>query len=130
MSRTYAQPGEILTYINGGDSAINAGSTVLVGIVLAVALVDIPPGESGSVSIEGVHNVPKVAGTAWSQGDRLDWDSSEEAFGKGIEEEEGDVLGCAIAAAAAGSAATTGEVILTPGCGVAGEDTPPPHTDE
>lgn len=129
MSRAYAQPGEVLSYTNSGETAITAGSVVLIGVVLAVALVDIPADESGSIAIEGVHTAPKVAGTAWDQGDRLDWDSSEDAFGKGIVEEEGDVMGCAIAAAAAGSAATTGEVLLTPGCGEAGED-PEPHTDQ
>lgn len=112
MANTFKQPGTILTHANGSGSDIAAGDVVVIGDTVAVALVDIPDGESGAISLEGVHELPKDAGTAWEQGDKLDWDASEDAFGKGITAASGDVIGCAIAAADAASAGTVGEVKL------------------
>lgn len=117
MGKTFRQPGAVLNHTAGAD--IDAGDVVVLGDTVGIALVDIANGEDGAVSIEGVHEVPKVAGTAWDQGDSLDWDASEDAFGKGITPASGDVIGAAIAAADAGSAATTGEAKLTPGAGAA-----------
>ncbi len=118
MSRTFKQPGLVLTYENGTGSAISAGDVVVTGDTVGVANVDIANGDSGALSIEGVHEVAKVSGTAWVQGDSLDWDASESAFTKDIATPAaGDVENCAIAAAAAASADTTGEVKLTPGAG-------------
>ncbi len=56
--------------------------------------------------------VPKVAGTAWGQGDVLDWDASATAFQKDATLATGDKGNCAIAAEAAGSADTTGTIIM------------------
>lgn len=115
MARTYRQPGLKLTHVAAGN--ISAGDVVVIGDTVGIAEVDIATGGAGVISIEGVHAVPKAAGTAWSQGDRLDWDASAGAFTKGATWASGDVLGCAIAAADAGATDTTGEVKLTPGTG-------------
>lgn len=111
MTTKYLQEGAVLKHTAGSD--INSNEIVVIGDSVAVALVDIDSGETGSVQTEGVFDLPKVSGTSWSQGDKLDWDSSEGAFGKGITSEAGDVTGCAIAAADAESGDTTGEVKLT-----------------
>lgn len=116
MGKTYKQPGEVLEHVASG--AIAAGDVVVMGDIVGLALVAIADTESGSVSIEGVHTVPKVAGVAWAQGDSLDWDASAGAFSIGITPAAGDVENCAIAAKAAGSADTTGEAKLTPGTGL------------
>lgn len=112
MGRSYQQPGGVLTYANAGVSDIKADDVVAMADTAGVALVDIPAGGSGSVATEGVFVLPKVAGTAWAQGARLDWDTSAGAFGVGITPAAGDVIGCAIAASAAGADDTVGEVKL------------------
>lgn len=117
MSRTFVRPGDTITYVNAG-SAIAAGAIVVMGTALiGIALVDIASGESGEVAISGVHQVTKVAGTAWVLGDLISWDASAPGFEKGPTPASGDVIGCATAHEAAGSSATTGLVRLNPGTG-------------
>lgn len=116
MANNSIGPGDILDYTNGG-SAIASGDPVVMGDLVGVALVDIASGETGSVQIAGAFTLPKIAGTAWAQGDKLDWDASVGAFGKGITSAAGDVTLCAVAAKAAASGDTAGEVKLTPGVG-------------
>ncbi len=116
MARTFVQPGKVITHANSSGSDISAGDVVVMGVLVGVALVDIADGESGSVSITGVHTLAKTTGTAWAQGDVLDWDASAEEFQVTgtITPASGDVEECAIAAAAAASGDATGEVRLTP----------------
>jgi hypothetical protein len=56
-----------------------------------------------------------LLGTAWNQGDKLDWDVSEQEFHKGLSSALGDVTDCAIAAVDAASGDATGDVILIDG---------------
>lgn len=116
MTRKFVQPGDVLTYVNGTGGDIAAGAVVVVGNLVGVALVDIADGESGSVAFTGVYTLAKTAGTAWTQGAVLDWDASAEAFQVTgtITPAAGDVEECAVVASAAASAATEGEVRLTP----------------
>jgi len=111
----YVNEGETLEYTNNTGSAISAGDPVVVGDCVGRAQVDIANGEEGVVLIVGrMKSAAKVSGTAWSQGDELDWDSSEEAFTKDLTPAaSGDVQNCAIAAEDATSAATTAEIILS-----------------
>lgn len=117
MARTFKQPGGILEHANASGSDIAAGDVVVTGDVVAIALVDIPDGESGSIAIAGVHTVPKTTGTAWVQGDAIDWDASAGEFHKGVTPATGDVVTCGVAAKAAASADATAELLLTPGTG-------------
>jgi len=112
MTTKFLQPGDVLSYQNSTGSKINADDVVEVQNLVAVALADIPDGESGSVRLTGVFSLGKISGTAWTQGDLLDWDTSEGAFGKGITPATGDITGCAVAGADADSGDTTAEVLL------------------
>ena len=115
MSRTLVQPGDKITVTAG--SAISAGDVVEIGNMVGIADVDIANGETGTVTIAGVHTVAKTTGTAWSQGDMIDWDTSASEFHTGLTPATGDITDCAIAAADAASGAATGEVLLLPGRG-------------
>lgn len=113
MARTFTQPGKVIQHT--AAAALSAGDVVIVGNLVGVALVDMAIGETGSVSISGVHTLPKVTGTAWTQGAVLDWDDSLGAFATTIvTPAAGDLEGGAIAAADAASAAAVGEVLLVP----------------
>lgn len=116
MSRTFHQNGAILDHTNSG-SAISAGDVVVIGDCVGIALVDIASGASGAVAIEGVHAVTKVAGTAWAQGDKIDYDASASGFDIGVTAASGDVEDCGVAALAAASGDTTAYLKLTPGTG-------------
>jgi len=117
MSGTFVQPGQVLEHANSSGAAISAGSPVVMGDLVGIALVDIPDGESGSVSITGVHKVPKVAGVAWAQGEKVDWDASAPGFTTGITPAAGDVESAGVAARAALTADTEAELLLLPGIG-------------
>jgi predicted RecA/RadA family phage recombinase len=115
MARTYQRPGLTLTYTAGGT--ISSGDVVVTGDIVGIALSDAVSGDEIEISIEGVHEVTKEAGTAWVQGDLISWDASESSFEKGPTPATGDVIGCGIAALAAASGDTTGYIKLTPGSG-------------
>lgn len=110
MARTFVQPGDIVDHVAAGT--ISTDDVVAIGDCVGVALGAAAAGETVSLMVTGSHDLPKVGGTAWDQGDKLDWDASEGAFGKGITPASGDVIGCAFAAKAAGSADTVGQVTL------------------
>lgn len=119
MARTFQRPGLTLTHTAAG--AISAGDVVVMGDIIGIALGDAATGETVEVSVEGVHLVPKVAGTAWGQGAKVDYDASAASgagsFDIGVTAASGDVEDCGVAALAAGSADTTGYLKLTPGTG-------------
>ena len=59
---TYWQRGETIDYINKTDETIEAGSVVSFGKRIGIAGTDIAPGETGSLHVEGVFEVPKEEG--------------------------------------------------------------------
>lgn len=115
MARNHVQPGKVLDYVNTTGAIVASGSVVVVGALLAVALNDIAPGDTGSAAVDGVFAVPKVAGTAIGQGAAIVWKSASAAFAAaGGATVEGDVTGgSAVAFQAAASAATTVHVKFT-----------------
>ena len=117
MTTKFKQPGDILDWTNGTGSDVASGDIVGLGDTIAVAINDIPQTETGAVGVEGVFEVAKKSGTAWSAGDKLDWDTSAGEFHKGLTGATGDIKGCAVAAASAASGDTTAWVKLTPGAG-------------
>jgi len=117
--KNFLQLGQVLTYAEPSNGTKrNSGDVVKVGDSVGIAVTDIQTGGEGELLMDGVVSVDKVSGSAWSLGDKLDWDASNNAFGKGITSATGDVLGCAIAAQSAASGDTSGYVKLqNPGTG-------------
>mgnify|MGYP001076065457 CR=1 FL=1 len=115
MADNFVQPGKVLQWTNGTGSAVTAGSVVVMGALLGVALVDIANGASGSVAIDGVFDVPKVSGAVIAQGESLTWDVSATAFDDNAAvAATGDLTGAAaVAAEAAGNGVTTMAVRFT-----------------
>ncbi len=114
MATNYVNEGKTLLYTNSG-SAISSGDVVVAGTTLAVALVDIANGASGTVAIEGVFTLPKVSAAVIAQGEEVIWDASETAFEDNAHTPAtGDVSNAAIATVAAGSGTTTVKVKLLP----------------
>lgn len=69
MAKNYVQAGEVLQVTAAADIA--SGAPVVMGAVVGVALSDIATGETGSVQIEGVWNLPKVSAGAIAQGAKV-----------------------------------------------------------
>lgn len=62
MAGNHVQKGDVLTYTNTGEETVAAGTPVVVGDRVGVALVNIAPDESGSVAVDEVFSLDKVAG--------------------------------------------------------------------
>lgn len=113
MANNAVQPGKVLDYVNTTDAAVRSGDVVVAGALLGVALVDIAIGATGSVSIDGVFAVPKVAGAAVGQGVPVVFKANSKAFTVGAPA-AGDVTGAAaVAFEAAAAPATTLHVKFT-----------------
>lgn len=80
--KNFVAEGKIVKYSNTG-SAISSGDVVAFASGVGVAVTDIEATTGiGSVMVEGVFLLAKATGTAWSQGDKLYWDSSASKFTK------------------------------------------------
>lgn len=116
--KTYRETGNMIAYTNATGDLIPVDSVVVIGSMLAVAAVDIPDGETGECVVEGVHKLPKAAGTAFLAGDQLIWDvSAGEFIAADAVAATGDITGAAICWAPAAAAATVCLVKLNPALG-------------
>lgn len=116
MAKNHVQPGKVLDYVNTTDEVIKSGAVVVAGALLGVALVDIVPGDIGSVAIDGVFAVPKVAGAAIGQGMPVIFKANSQAFTAGGALAAGDVSGAAAVAFIAAAGADTVVAIKFTGC--------------
>jgi len=114
--KNYVGPGEHISFVAGAD--ITSGSGVVIGTLLGVATHDVKNGAPGTAAIEGVFTLPKLSTAVIAEGDRLIWDidSSPPQFIK-ASAATGDLLGVAVAVAAAGNGTTTVAAKLTPDSG-------------
>lgn len=117
MATNFIQDGDVIQWTNGTAAAVASGQLITIGNLLAVALVDIPIGATGSAAIDGVFsNIPKVPAAVFAQGEKLIWDVSAGQFDDSLAvPAAGDVTGGAIAWVAGVNGETTCTVKLTPG---------------
>jgi predicted RecA/RadA family phage recombinase len=73
--KNFIQPGEVLTVV--AAAVIGSGDIVKTGLLIGVAGSDAAIGESVSVNLCGVYDLPKVGATAFTQGEILYFDESE-----------------------------------------------------
>lgn len=113
LSTNYVQDGTVIQHTAGSN--ITAGSVVVMGNMLGVALVDIANGSTGSVAVKGVFSLPKVTGAVIAKGDSLTWDVSAGNFDDNAAvPASGDITGAAaFAFEAAGAGVLTLDVCLT-----------------
>lgn len=111
MTTKYVNSGQTVEHEAGAAIAVN--EVVPIGDCVGIALAAAASGDMVTLAITGRFNVAKVTGTAWNQGDKLDWDDSESKFTKGLSTVLGDIADCAIAAVDAASGDATADIILT-----------------
>lgn len=73
MAKNYVQEGDVIDYTTGAD-AVASGAVVVMGKRVGIALANIPPFSTGSVSVTGVWNQNKLASDVVALGDELYWD--------------------------------------------------------
>jgi predicted RecA/RadA family phage recombinase len=119
MTEKYRGRGDVIDFVTAG--AVAVGAVVVMGHTLGVALTAATAsGQTISVQIEGVFELPKVAAAVFVQGEKLIFDVSA-ASGAGEFDDSlatpasGDITGGAIAMRAGLNAETTCLVKLTPG---------------
>lgn len=73
MANNFIQPGHVMDYTNIGTTDIASGGVVAFADGIGVAQVNIPVGETGSVSTTGVWELPKAVGETLTQGEVATW---------------------------------------------------------
>lgn len=69
------QKGEVIEVV-APAGGIASGSVVIKGGFVGVAVIDAAEGETCTVIREGVFELPKATGAAWTQGDSIYWDNT------------------------------------------------------
>lgn len=114
MATNKVNSGYTRNWTNGTGSDVVSSQVVVVGEQLAVALVDIADGASGTVATDGRYTVPKVSGAVIGNGESVIWDASAAAFDdNAATPASGDVSAGAVAAEAAGNGDTSVDIILS-----------------
>lgn len=104
MAKNFIQPGKVINFTNDTAAAITSGSVVVMGGTIGVALGDIAIGQTGSVAIDGVYQLPKVTTAVIGQGESINWDASAGAFDANTATPAaGDITGAAASAFEAGA---------------------------
>ncbi len=107
MATGHVAPGRTMPYTNGGGSTIAAGTVIELADMIAVALGDIAVGATGELAVGEVWTLAKESGVAFTQGDQLYWDATNDNLDK---TNTNIPAGKAYADAASGD--TTAKVIL------------------
>ena len=107
--QNYLKSGDVLTFTAPSGGVISGGA-YLIGSLLVVAATTVAQGLPFEGVTEGVFKLPKAAGTAWTEGAMLYWDS---AASNMVTAQSATARRVGVAAAAALSADTTGLVYLT-----------------
>lgn len=116
--KKFVQEGQTLNYANASGSTISAGSVVVIGNQIGVAVNDIADGASGPLAMEGVFSLPKVSGAVIAQGEDVAWDVSAGKFDDNLmTPASGDITGACTAWEAAGNGVTSLLVKINTGKG-------------
>lgn len=107
MATGHIRPGETFTYTNGTGSTIAADTVIEFTDMIGVALGDIANGASGEVAVGEVWELAKETGVAFTQGQQLYWDATNNRL-----DATNTNIPAGKAAAAAASAATTAQIKL------------------
>jgi predicted RecA/RadA family phage recombinase len=76
--KNYVQPGKTLTLT--APYARNSGQAALIGTIVAIAAGDVANAARGEWDVQGVFDVDKATGTAWTEGATIYWDNAAKLF--------------------------------------------------
>lgn len=104
MAKNYVQGGKTIPLVNSGQGEILSGDPVVIGSVIAVAVTDIPAGQTGDGFAEGVFLLPKLLADDITAGARVYLKDGE------IQLDETDAVAAGVAWDVAGTGVTVVEV--------------------
>ena len=78
----FEQEGKTIDYLNGGQTSIEVGTVVPLVSRIGISLETIAPGAKGGVRLVGVWSMPADDQTAFTVGDQLYWDATNEVLTK------------------------------------------------
>lgn len=107
MATGHIRPGETFTYTNGTGSSIAAGTVIEFTDMIGVTLGTIATGASGEVAVGEVWELAKETGVAFTQGQQLYWDATNNRL-----DATNTNIKAGKATLAAASAATTAQIKL------------------
>lgn len=107
MARNFVQPGGTITVI--APYAVASGGGVKVGSLIGVALADAALNAPVETRREGVFDLAKATGEAWTQGAKVYWDDTNRRLTTTAG--SNTLVGAAVQAQAAGD--TIGRALLT-----------------
>lgn len=105
--KNYVQNGDTLA-LTAPVGGVVSGTAYLIGAIVVVAIHSAAAGATFQGRVEGVFNLPKATGAAWTEGAKLYWDNAAKNF---TTTSAGNTF-AGNAAAAAASGDTTGVVRL------------------
>jgi predicted RecA/RadA family phage recombinase len=108
MSRTFTQPGDVLT-LTAPTGGVVAGTAIKIGSLVVVPRETAAQTLPFACDVAGVHTLAKATGTAWTEGATLYFDTANNNFVT-AQSATASRAGHAVAAAASGDA--TGSVRL------------------
>ena len=100
--KNFIQPGKMISILAAAN--VLSGAAVKAGVLFGVAAHDALSGEPLEIATEGVFELPKATGSAWSVGAAIYWNGTACT----VATTAGNLLiGCAVIAAASGDTAGT-----------------------
>lgn len=76
MATNFVQPGHVLT-LEAPSGGVVAGSPVIIGLIVAIALSNAAEGEVFEGQLTGVWTLPKTSAQAWTVGAQIYWTGTE-----------------------------------------------------
>lgn len=100
MKATHWQKGEKIDYTNNSGKLIENGTIIAIGSRVGIAGMDIPGGETGTLIVEGVFELPKGTTAAISLGDSVTYDADAGVVATQATDDTNPVAGWAVKEAA------------------------------
>lgn len=110
--RNFIQPGEVLT-LTAPTGGVVSGGVYKIGLFIVVAASTVAQTLPFEGKLNGVFDVPKATGQAWTEGALVYWDDTAKNFTTTVG--TNTLAGKAARLGGEVSGATTGRVRLTPG---------------
>lgn len=117
--QNYKQSGKTMDF-TAPTGGVVSGTAYLIGALLVVAQADAAEDEAFAGVTDGVFTLPKTAGSAWTEGQQLYWDTATDSF---TTAHSATARRCGCAAADADAGDTEGDVRLNGAPSVVGAET-------
>ena len=106
--KNFVSQGNTLEFTASAD--VSSGDVVVVGAAIGIAAGDVANGETGTLNLGGVYDIPKAPSQAWTVGAAVYWDDGDDVATTVAEDNA--LLGIAVQQVGSGAGETIGRVRL------------------